>query len=656
MSEVSSPASARSPGRLEAGRDAIVRHAWAEALELLTAADGEEELAGPDLELLAVAAFFTGRAELGYEVKERAFAAHLGAGDPVRAGYLAIDLAQDAWHTGRRSIASAWIRRAESLLGEGETYAHGYLALIRSEAASGSGDVDAALRLAEQALEIAGRTDDRDLRAQALSTLGALKIATGAAPDGLALMEEASIAAVSGELSPFTSGVTACRMISACRDLTDYRRASEWIEATERYCRRQSVSGFPGVCRIHRAEVVAVQGGWDQAEHELEQATAELESYQATPPQADGFYALGEIRRQRGDLEAAEAALREAHARGRSPHPALALIRLARGDVKGAVAAIDAAVADETWNRWARARLLPAQAEILVAAGHVARARAAVDELGEIVAEYPSPALVAGRQAATGRVLLAEGDAGAAARELRAAVRGWRQVGAPYEVARSRALLARALRALDDDGDADLELRAAMDEFRRLGAQVDALAAERELREAADRRGSPHQVRRTFMFTDIVGSTRLAEALGNAAWERLLRWHDETLRRLVDAGGGTVVNSTGDGFFVAFDSPASAVACAVSIQRALRDHEEAVGFVPAVRIGLHEAEASERAGDYSGIGVHVAARVGAIAQGGEILATESVLREAGAVAAGAVREVDVRGSSAPVRVASVAWR
>ena len=148
-------------------------------------------------------------------------------------------------------------------------------------------------------------------------------------------MEEASIAAVNGELSPFTTGVTACRMISACRDLTDYRRASEWIEATERYCERQSLSGFPGVCRIHRAEVAAVGGAWEQAEHELERATTELEDYHATPPQADGFYAIGEIRRLRGDFEGAEAALREAHARGRSPQPALALIRLARGQGQG---------------------------------------------------------------------------------------------------------------------------------------------------------------------------------------------------------------------------------------------------------------------------------------------------------------------------------
>ena len=166
--------------------------------------------------------------------------------------------------------------------------------------------------------------------------LGSLKIASGATSDGVSLMEEASFAAVNGELSPFTTGVTACRMISACRDLTDYRRASEWIEATERYCDRQSLAGFPGVCRVHRAEVAAVTGAWDSAEQELERATVELGRFKATPPQADGFYAIGDIRRLKGDFEGAEAALREAHERGRSPQPALALIRLAEGKVKAA--------------------------------------------------------------------------------------------------------------------------------------------------------------------------------------------------------------------------------------------------------------------------------------------------------------------------------
>jgi class 3 adenylate cyclase len=538
---------------------------------------------------------------------------------------------------------------------DGETYVHGYMALVRSEAARAAGDVETALALAERAIAIGDRAADADLKAYAQINLGSLKIAFGAPSDGMALMEEASFAAVNGELSPFTTGVTACRVIGACRDLTDYKRASEWIEATDKYCDRQALTGFPGVCRIHRAEVAAVGGAWQSAEEELERATVELGAYNATPPQADGFYAIGDIRRLRGDFEGADAALREAHARGRSPQPALALLRLAEGKIKAASAAIDGAVAEETWDQWARQRLLPAQAEIAIAAGDVPKARGAVDELATIVAGYRSPAVEAGRQLALGRVLLAEGDAPGAIRELRAAVRGWREVGAPYEIARTRAVLSRALRAALDEDDADLELRAALEEFHRLGARIDIEAAERELRDAEDRRTGPLTARKTFMFTDIVASTNLAEALGDQAWARLLRWHDDMLRSHVAKGGGEIVNSTGDGFFAAFEGARPAVECAIAIQRALVDHRASTGFALSVRIGLHTAEANRRGSDYSGVGVHVAARVAALAGGGEILATQETLAEAGSVATSAERSTPVKGVAAPVQLAAIAW-
>ena len=656
MTEASPPTAAAPPDPLQTGRDALARHDWPEAYERLSEADREGPLSGADLEGLAVAAFFAAHGDVELEVRERAFKAHEAEGNELRAAYLAIDVARKYGYVGKISIASAWLRRAERILGpDGDTYAHGYLALIRSEVAAFTGDGETALALAERAVEIGTRAADADLRAYAQTNLGALKIASGATFDGFALMEEASIAAVNGELSPLTSGMTTCRLIGACRDMTDYRRASEWIEATEKYCERQSLSGFPGVCRIHRAEVEAVGGGWERAELELQLATTELGAYRATPPQADGFYAIGDIRRLRGDFETAETALREAHTRGRSPQPALALIRLAEGKVKAAATAINAAVAEETWDRWARARLLPAQVEIAIAIGDVGRARTAVDELAEIVVGYPSPALEAGRRVALARVLLAEGDSPGAARELRAAVKGWREVGAPYEVARARAILSRALRATDNDDDADLELQAALDEFRRLGARIDIESAERELRDAEDRRSGPLTTTKTFMFTDIVASTNLAEALGDQAWERLLRWHDDTLRNLVGSGGGELVNSTGDGFFAAFDSARAAVDCAIAIQRALLAQRTSTGFAPPVRIGLHTAEANRRGSDYSGKGVHVAARVGALAQGGEILATAETLAEAGDVPASDARMAQVKGVAAPVSLAIIAW-
>jgi class 3 adenylate cyclase len=656
MNEAAATTDPAAPDPVQVGRAAVARHDWVTAFDALTTAERGAALSGEDLEALALSAFFVARSAESLDIRERAFKAHEAAGNTERAAFLAIDIARDYGYQGRGAIATAWLHRAERLIGPvGVTYPHGYVALGRSEAARAVGDIDAAVVLAERAVEIGRTAGHPDLLASALSHLGSLRIATGAAADGLLMMEEASIAAVNGELSPFTTGVTACQMISACRDLTDYRRASEWIEATDKYCTNQSLSGFPGVCRIHRAEVSAVSGAWDRAELELERATGELEAYGATPPQADGFYAMGDIRRLRGDFAGAELALREAHSRGRTPQPALALIRLAEGKTKAAAAAINAALADQTWDRWARSRLLPAKIEIALAAGDPAAARAALDELAGIVEGYPSPALEAGRKAAAGRVLQAEGDAAAAVGSLRSAIQLWREVGAPYEVARSREVLARALRELDDEDGADLELQAALDDYRRLGARVNAEALEREQRAIDDRRSGPVQARMTFMFTDIVGSTNLAEALGDHAWERLLRWHDDTLRGLVRSGGGDIVNSTGDGFFAAFASAAAGVACAVAIQRALRDHRAATGFAIAVRIGLHTADANRREDDYSGMGVHVAARVAALAVGGEIVVTAETLAEAGEQVAGELRDVVIKGVSAGARVATVTW-
>jgi class 3 adenylate cyclase len=655
MSESVAPLDLEPAEAVARARAALERHAWTEAFDAFGQADAPGALSGDDLEAYAVSAFFVARAKQGVEIKERAFRAHAADGNSARAAVVAIDIGREYWYMGRQSIAAGWLRRAERLLeAEPRGYAHGWLALAKGESARAEGDIDAALAFAEEAVAIGGRNTDHDLEAAAMTSLGGMKIATGATSAGIQMIEDAAFSAANGELSPLMTGVTYCSMIAACRDLTDYRRASEWTDAAEQWCTRQSVSGFPGVCRVHRAEVTALTGAWDRAAKELEQATIELAAYNAVPPMADGYYAIGEIRLRMGDLDGAEAALRSAHGLGRTPEPALALIRLARGAKREASAAIDAAVA-ATWDRVSLGRLLPAQVEIALANGDVGRARTAVEALAELADDAASPAMRGVLAATRGRVLLAEGDAAGARRELDTAVERWRDVGAPYEVARARLVLADALVALGDETTADLERQSAHDEFERLGARLDLAAAERAIAVANARRAAPEQVRMTFMFTDIVASTQLAEAVGDAAWSDLLRWHDDALRARIRDHRGTVVNTTGDGFFVAFGSAAPAVACAVAIQQTLVEHRRSSGFALSVRIGLHSAVANRQGDDYSGVGIHVAARVAALAEGGEILATEATLSEAGAATTDAPRTVSVKGVSEPLSVASVAW-
>ena len=656
MSMAPAPTENDVPETLRAGREAFARHAWRDAFDQLAQADGVMTLDGADLESLAIAAFFSGHADVRIAIAERSFAAYQRAGDVIRAAYVALEIAAAFMLRGKLSVASAWTRRGERLLGgRAETYAHGYLALMRSDLAKASGDIPRALELAGEAVAIGERTGHQDLYAFALTAQAMLRIASGTIDEGIGLLEEAAIAAVNGELSPLPAGITACRMIGACRDLTDYQRASEWIELTDRWCKTQSVGGFPGVCRVHRAEIAALQGSWQQAEQELRRATEELEQFQVTPVMADGLYAIGEIQRLQGDFEGAEETLRKAHALGRSPQPALALIRLEKGKVKLAAAAIDAALAETSSDPMARWRLLGAQVEIMLRAGDTRRARTASDQLAEIVDNTSPPALRASLAYARGRVLLAEGDDRASTHELKTALQLWREVGSAYEIARTREALSRALRASGDDDDADLELRVARDEFQRLGAKPDLAAADGELRELEERGANRVQVRMAFLFTDIVGSTKLAEALGDQAWERLLRWHDTMLRAEVARQGGRIVHSTGDGFFAAFDTARQAIRSAIAIQRALTGHAESSGFAPPVRIGVHAAAATQRSDDFSGVGVHVAARIAALADGGEILASADALAEAADVVASDAREAEVRGVSRPVRVASIVW-
>ena len=143
--------------------------------------------------------------------------------------------------------------------------------------------------------------------------------------------------------------------------------------------------------------------------------------------------------------------------------------------------------------------------------------------------------------------------------------------------------------------------------------------------------------------------------MGDEAWEHLLRWHDDTLRSLFARHGGEVANSTGDGFFAAFDSPGRAIECAFAVQRALAEHRSTHGFAPRVRIGVHSAEATRREGGYSGVGVHVAARIAALAEGGQVLASASTASAAGAASGSDRRAVSLKGVSEPVEIVTLAW-
>jgi class 3 adenylate cyclase len=659
------------PSLAERATSLLKQHAWREAYDLLSEADGAGALELEDLQLLAQASWWVGQLPKAIETRERAYGAALKANRPDQATRAAIELAMNNLQRAAFPLAAAWIKRAERLLeGTEENPGHGWLAGVTAAEAAMTGHIEKAIEQATRAYEIAGRFGDRDLELVALSCKGLNLVADGRTDEGLALLDEATVGALASGTDPDIAGGVCCTSIGACAALGDWRRAAEWTEAQDRWCKREGISGYPGMCRLHRAELKVLRGEWLDAESEARRASDELRGF---IPAAVGLalYEIGRIRLQRGDLPAAEESLLRAHSLGRDPEPALSLLRLAEGKVDVAKASIDRALAEPRPPSWwatpnsdlDRASLLPAQVEISLAAGDVATARRAADELGAIADRLKTTVIRATAACALGAVRVAEGDLAGGTQSLREGIEGWREFGAPYEVARGRMILARAYAS---DGALDravMELRSARAAFEELGAALDLRRANETLAalegpdRAAPLRTPGQRAVKTFMFTDIVDSTKLAEILGDESWDKLIRWHDETLRSVVAAHGGQEIKAIGDGFFLAFDDADRALECAIAIQRRLATQRESQGFAPTVRIGVHTAEANRAGLDYTGTGVNEAARIGGAATGGEILVSADTLARArGRFAERGRRTAELKGIALPVAIVAIDWR
>jgi ATP/maltotriose-dependent transcriptional regulator MalT len=464
---------------LEQGRRAYSESAWVEAYESLVRADEVEPLGGEDLELLSISAFMLGRDDESFRFLERASQRHAEAGEGRRAARCAFWLGIQLMLRGEMGPATGWLGRAHRLLeGEGECAEQGYLLVPVAFQHDAEGDHEGASATVAAAAEIGLRFGDKDLFALAIHSQGEFLLHGGRVQEGLRLLDESMLAVTEGGVSPLATGIVYCGVILACEQVFEVRRAKEWTAVLTRWCEQQpDLQAFTGRCLVHRAQILQLQGAWSEALAETDRADRRLEKAMNQAAAARSSYLRGEVHRLRGEFADAEKAYRKASLLGSEPQPGLALMRAAQGNHDAAAASIRRVVG-ETTDRFRRASLLPAFAEIMLAAGEIDEARRACRELAEICEECDSDMLRAMLEGTRGAVELAAGDPASALVRLRAASRAWGELEAPYEAARARVLVGRACRALGDEEAFRLELEAARAAFEELGAVPDVAAVD----------------------------------------------------------------------------------------------------------------------------------------------------------------------------------
>ena len=463
------------PDQLERGRAAFEGRSWEDAFANLAAADRASPLEPGDLETLATAAYLTGRQQQCTDLWTRAHREFVRRNDDERAAGCAFWLAFTLVNRGEFARAAGWVGRGVELLDDGtrDCVQRGYLLMLTGIQALMQGDAVQALSTILQVQVIADRFADADLKVLCRLGHGQTLLELGKTDDGVALLDGVMVAVTTGEVSATVAGLAYCAVISACHDIVDVRRAQQWTTALTHWCDAQpDLVPYTGQCLVHRAEIMQLRGAWPDA---TRAANAACERFALAADHASAgaaYYLAAEVDRLRGDFGQAEDGYRETSRRGRDPQPGLALLRLAQGRTDVAASTI-ARVGDETQDRVRRPGVLPAQVQIMLAAGDVSRARVTCEELTRIATASGAPLLLATACQCDGAVLLAEGDARGALASLRRASSAWAELDVPYEAARTRLLIGLGCRALGDEDSAQLELDAARWTFRQLGAMPD---------------------------------------------------------------------------------------------------------------------------------------------------------------------------------------
>ena len=458
---------------VDAGRAALAVGDWEAAREAFQASLDQAPSAEA-FEGLGVACRWLGEQEAAIRHLQRAYRLHRQAGDARAAARVAVQLCLgECYFHSDVAVGLGWLERADRLLEGHEPGAEqGWLALLRGHLALQVDRDPARARTYATAARAIGRDAGVvDVEMMALALEGLALVCEGEVEDGMRRLDEATAAAVAGELEDLDAiSSCCCYLIDACKRVRDFERAAQWCDHVKGFCEQWSDRLTFAACRAHYADILIWQGDWGAAEAELRANLGPLADIHPNRI-ADGMVRLAELRRRQGLLDESSRLLEAADGHFLAPL-VRASLALDRGDAATAVHEAERSL-----------RRLPAGGltdrtpalEILVrarlAAGNAQAAREAAEQLRAIASTARTGASAAAASFAEGLLAAAAADWEAARPAFEDAVDLYARSGGRWEAAQARRQLARALRAVGHDQAAEREARAADEVLRALGAQ-----------------------------------------------------------------------------------------------------------------------------------------------------------------------------------------
>jgi DNA-binding CsgD family transcriptional regulator len=438
---------------------------------------------------------------------------------------------------GEAAIGNGWFRRAHRLLEAlPPVPEHGWLWIWEGQIRLLEDNDPAAARLlGHKGAELGRALGDPDIEMTGLGLEGLAAVTAGEISEGMAKLDEATAAAVGGEMSlPIGMGATCCYLIFACERARDFDRAGQWCKRVQELCRQWRWASLFATCRTHHASVLLAQGAWKDAETELEAATRELEA--SRPGKVtDGIVRLAELRRRQGRLDEAERLLERISF---SPHALFGQAALAfdRDQAADALDLIDRFLRRIPMeNRTDRAAGFELAVRAHAALGQVEAGRAPLADLEALADAIASDPMRGSAAFARGVLACAAGAHAEARRHLEDAVDLFQRARVPFEGAQARLELAHVLVELAREDLALREARSAQAALDEVGAGLEARRAGillRRLGAQPTRRGSGEL---TFGLSarELEVLRLVAEGLSNQRIAEALVLSEHTVRRHV---------------------------------------------------------------------------------------------------------------------------